>query len=466
MADELWKLGAVDLAAAIRSKQASSREVVSAHLDRIAAVNPSLNAITVTLAESALSAADAADAVLASGAQVGPLHGVPFTSKENIDVAGSPTTQGVVAMEHAVASADAAHVARLRAAGAIPLARTNMPDFALRWHTDNALRGATKNPWDASRTPGGSSGGEAASLATGMTPLGLGNDLGGSLRWPSQCCGTAAIKPSLGRVATASETPTSENPLTFQLFAVEGPMARNVRDLRLSLQLMSVPNSRDARYVPAPIAGPEVPRRVAMCIDPAGMGVAPAIAAGVRKAGEMLRDTGYEVEEVDVPMVAEAFQLWARLLLSEVSTVALPILGELLSEDAAKFLSYAIAGAPPFTYPEYMVAWMQRQTVANAWERFLGQYPLLLGPVSTMQPFPVGYDIAGQEQFADVLTAHRLLVTANLLGLPAAVVPVELANGLPQGVQIIGGRYREDLCLDAAEAIESRAGALTPIDPR
>jgi amidase len=369
-------------------------------------------------------------------------------------------------MEHAVSPGDSAHVARLREAGAIPLARTNLPDFALRWHTDNALRGATKNPWDPHRTPGGSSGGEAASLAAGMTPLGLGNDLGGSLRWPSQCCGTAAIKPSFGRIATASAVPSPENPLTLQMFAVEGPMARNVRDLRLALRLMSVPDARDALYVPAPFDGPSVPRRVAMCVDPAGMGVSPAIAEGVRKAGEMLRDAGYEVEEVDAPMVAEAFQLWARLLLSDVETVFLPVAGQLLSADAATFLRYAIAGAPPFTYPEYMVGWMQRHAIANAWEGFLARYPLLLGPVSTMQPFPVGYDLAGQEQMYNILTAHRLIVTANLLGLPAAVVPVDVANGLPQGVQIIGARYREDLCLDAAEAIESRAGALTPIDPR
>ena len=204
---ELWKLGASDLAAKIRAKEIKSREVVEAHLRRIAEVNPKLNAVTVTLDDEALKAADLADRATAAGGQLGPLHGVPISVKENIDVTGSATTQGIVAMEHAIPSIDAPQVAQLKAAGAIPFARTNLPDFGLRWHSDNALRGATKNPWDASLTAGGSSGGEAAALATGMSPLGLGNDYGGSLRWPSQCNGTAALKPTLGRVADTQDRP-------------------------------------------------------------------------------------------------------------------------------------------------------------------------------------------------------------------------------------------------------------------
>ncbi|HEX6031924.1 MAG TPA: amidase family protein, partial [Tepidiformaceae bacterium] len=235
-ATELWRLGAADLATLIRTKEVKSREVVSAHLDRIAAVNPKVNAVTVVLADAALAAADAADRAVAAGSEVGALHGVPMTVKENIDVAGSATTQGIVAMAEAVPPMDAPHIAQLKAAGAIPMARTNLPDFGLRWHTDNALRGATKNPWDASRTPGGSSGGEAVALATGMTPLGMGNDYGGSLRWPSQCAGTAALKPTLGRVAQASALAPEEATITLQMFAVEGPMARHVRDLRLAFE--------------------------------------------------------------------------------------------------------------------------------------------------------------------------------------------------------------------------------------
>ncbi len=200
MSTELWRWSAADLAQAIRTKQTSSREVVQAHLGRIAAVNDSIRAVTAVLDESALAAADAADRAVAAGEPLGPLHGVPITVKENIDLTGSANTEGAVALKDAVPPVDAPHVAQMKAAGAIPIGRTNLPDFGLRWHTDNELHGATRNPWNPARTPGGSSGGEAAALATGMTPLGMGNDYGGSLRWPSQCCGTAAIRPSLGRV--------------------------------------------------------------------------------------------------------------------------------------------------------------------------------------------------------------------------------------------------------------------------
>ena len=231
MQSELGRLGVTELARAIREKQASSREVVQAHLDRINAVNGGLNAVTVVLREQALRAADEADQALAKGAELGPLHGIPMSVKENIDLANSPTTSGVVALKEAVPPLEAPHVTQLKRAGAIPLGRTNLPDFGLRWYTDNALRGATKNPWDSSRTPGGSSGGDAVALATGMTPLGLGNDYAGSLRYPSQCCGTTAIRPTFGRVARASSLARAEPPITLQLFDVQGPMARRIRDL-------------------------------------------------------------------------------------------------------------------------------------------------------------------------------------------------------------------------------------------
>ena len=193
MADELWRRGAGELAALIRDKQVSSVEVVQAHLDRIEAVNGPVNAVTVTLADEALAAARDADSRPPSG----PLHGVPFTIKENLDVVGSATTNGVPAFVDALPPLDAPVVERMKAAGAIPLARTNLPEMALRIATDNPLRGRTCNPWDLTRCSGGSSGGEGAALATGMTPIGLGNDIGGSLRNPAFCNGIASIKPCL-----------------------------------------------------------------------------------------------------------------------------------------------------------------------------------------------------------------------------------------------------------------------------
>src|SRR4051795_4502864 len=235
---EIWELSAARQAAAIRARELSSREVVAAHLERIESVNPAVNALRVVLSEQALAAAD--EAARSTG---GPLHGVPVSVKENVDVAGTATSWGV--LEHAIAPLDAPVVANLRQAGAIVLGRGNMADFALRWHTESALAGATINPRDPSLTPGGSSGGEAAALATGMIGLGVGNDLGGSLRFPSQCCGTVALRPSHGRIPDAGVIPASETALSIQQFNVQGPMARTIEDLWLAFEVMSAPSPRD-----------------------------------------------------------------------------------------------------------------------------------------------------------------------------------------------------------------------------
>ena len=248
---ELWRKSALELAAMIRGREVSSREVVQAHLDRVEVVNPHINAVVRLLPEQALAAADEADRLAADGTWLGPLHGVPFTVKENIDLAGTPTTQGVPALAEAIAPVDAPPVERLRAAGAIAFGRTNLPDFALRVHTDSALHGLTRNPWNPQRTPGGSSGGEAAALATVMSPLGLGTDLGGSLRNPAHCCGVASIKPSTGAVPAASVIPPQDQTISYQLMSVNGVMARRIADLRAGFIAIAGQHPRDPLSVPA-----------------------------------------------------------------------------------------------------------------------------------------------------------------------------------------------------------------------
>lgn len=468
MQTELWCLGLTELAKAIRERQVSSREVVQAHLDRIQTVNDRVNAVTVVLHEQALRAAEEADQALAKGFAVGPLHGVPMTVKENIDLANSPTTSGVVALKDTIPPIEAPHVTHLKRAGAIPIGRTNLPDFGLRWSTENALRGATKNPWDFSRTPGGSSGGDAVALATGMTPLGLGNDYGGSLRYPSQCCGTTAIRPTCGRVAWASSLARAEYPITIQLFAVQGPMARHVRDLRLALEVMSSPDARDPWWTPASQVGPALPQplKVGVSVDPGHSGVDRNVAAGVRKTAQLLSAAGYAVEEIDPPAIAEAAALWAQLVTADIRAVFLPAMKEMACPDALTALQHLLELVPESTLLSYIQGLAERNRIAREWSQFALQYPLILGPVSTIQPFPIGYDIAGKAQVQELLHAMRLVVSVNLLGLPSVAVPVGLADGIPQGVQIIGPRYREDLCLDAAEAIERQVDMLTPIDPK
>src|SRR6476660_2217140 len=242
---ELWQLSASELAQRMARRQLSSVEAVDAHLARIDEVNPALNALVRVLADEARAGAILADKRLAAGESVGPLHGVPFTVKENIDMAGLPTTWGVPALAKAVAPVDAPVVERMRAAGAIPIARTNLPDMALRVHTDSSLHGLTRNPWHPGRTAGGSSGGEPAALATGMSPIGLGNDIGGSLRNPASACGIASIRPSAGRVPDAGLIPNEDFLIAAQLMLVQGPMARRVADVRLALEVLMGAHPRD-----------------------------------------------------------------------------------------------------------------------------------------------------------------------------------------------------------------------------
>jgi len=301
-----------------------------------------------------------------------------------------------------------------------------------------------------------------------MTPLGIGNDYGGSLRWPSQCCGTAALKPTFGRIPQASSLAPEEATITLQLFAVQGPMARHVRDLRLAFENMCAGDPRDPWWVPAPLRGPQVEKRVAVTTDPGGEGVDPDVAAGVRRAADALKDAGWIVEEVEPPSVGAARDLWGGLVRYELEAGFVPILQQLGGEDANHFLEIGLGGMQQLDPGGYVRGLADRQRLAREWAEFSTKYPILLGPVSTMQPFPVGFDLEGPDEIQQLLRGFNLVVTANLLGLPVAVVPAGIgaSTGLPQCVELIGARYREDVCLDAAEAIEQRLGVVTPIDPR
>jgi amidase len=465
-ASDLWRRSATQLAEAIRTRQVSSEEVIEAHLRRIEAVNSSINAVTVVLGEQALEAAKAADRAVVGGGYLPPLHGVPITIKETIDVVGTPTTLGVRALAGAYPGLDAPQVERVRAAGAIPIGRTNCPDFGIRWHTDSELQGPTVNPWDRSRTPGGSSGGEAAALATGMTPLGLGNDLGGSLRWPAQCCGIAALKPTMGRIPRASSIEPVDAPISTQLMLVEGPMARRVADLRTAFEVMAGASWRDPWSVPAPLRGPEPgkPVRVALVVDPAGQGTANQVQDGLRQAGNALDDAGYTVDEVEPPSIAAAAKNWLDILSGDFRPV-LQIMSFPWGADTDRFVSALFELAPepdPLTTIQTFVI---RQSLLRAWGEFQNEHPLIVAPIFTDIPFEVGADLT-TAGVAEILREMRMAIAVNALGLPAVALPVGIADGLPQSVQVIGPRYREDLCLDAAAAMEDRLGIITPIDPR
>ena len=465
---ELWRMSALDLAAAIRSKQVSSREVVEACLHRIEAVNPSVNAVPVLFAEQALEAAYVADRAVAAGGQLPRFHGVPFVVKSNIDVAGTPTTQGMMALAEAFPRIDAPTVERMKAAGGIPIGHTNMPNGAIRWHCESELYGATINPWDRTRTAGGSSAAVAVAIATGMSPLGLGNDGLGSLRHPAQCCGISVLKPTLGRIPNASSVPGPDaGAIGVQLMTVNGPLARRVADLRAALDVLAGSTWRDPWSVPAPlrIAQPVRPIRVAVVLDPAGGGTAKQVQEGVTKAANALAGAGYDLEEVEPPSI----DLAAKTCLDMYNTPDVRAMWQMVSQiapaDTKQFLTqfYAVAGDPGPVAT--LQAFVTRHSLLKAWGEFQETRPLIIAPISTDIPFRAGTDLS-ENRVAEEIHSMRMTTAVNALGLPAVAVPVGIADGLPQAVQVIGPRFREDLCLDTAQALEERLGIIAPIDPR
>lgn len=465
---EYWRLSAGEMARRVASGEVTSRALVESHLARIEAVNPRINAVVRVLGDEALAAAAEADRKRWEGGSIGPLHGVPFTIKECIDVAGLPTTWGNPALAEAIAAGDAPVVERLRAAGAIPIGRTNLPDFALRPSTDSTLHGLTRNPWDHDRTAGGSSGGDAAALASGMTPIGLGSDLGGSLRNPANACGVVSVRPSAGRVPAAAAVPGPEH-ITLQLMNVQGPMARTVADVGLVLEALIGAHPLDPWSIDAPLAGKPVagPIRVAVMSSLPGSPLEPAVADAVRGAADALANAGYDVVEALPPRYEEAIANWAELIVGDQRYGTEGML-PLLSPDALRYFKFYLDSVPPFASSFDMSdAFQRRHGIARDWSVFQDSHPIILGPTWTRVTPGHGYDIVGEDLDA-LLETIWPVVPSNLLGLPSVCVPsrIDPATGMPIGVLVGGRRFREDLCLDAAAVIEAAANVSTPIDPR
>jgi amidase len=466
MADELWRKGALELAGMVARKEVSSREVVQAHLARIDEVNPRLNAVVRRLDDTALAAADAADAAVAAGGPLGPLHGVPVTVKENIDLAGTPTTQAVVALADAIAPIDAPLVERVRAAGAIPIGRTNLPDFGLRVTTESSLHGNTHNPWHPTRTTGGSSGGEGSALASGMSPLGFGNDIGGSLRNPATCCGITSIKPTTGVVPFATVIPPEDGGISSQLMLTDGPMARHVADVRAGLLAIAGYHDRDARSLPVHLVDRAAGRqlKVAVLTDPPGGSTHPEVSAAIRRAADVLNDSGAAVVDATPPSFERALELWSVILLQEIHA-NLPLLEMVMGDAGKKFLSFGAEMFPEISVPELMHAFVDRNRVDREWHGFLTEYDVLLMPTWSQPPFELGFDVESIDNALAVLELLRPVMPANVLGLPAAVVPSGMADGMPVGAQLVGRKFADLTCLSAAQMVEDALGTITPIDP-
>lgn len=456
----LHEYDASSLARLVRTREVSSREVVEAHLARIDALNGYLGAITVTLNASALAAADAADRSEARG----PLHGVPFTVKENIDCVGSATTHGVPALRDALPYVNAPAVARLQAAGAILLGRTNLSEMGLRLCTSNPLHGRTLNPYDRRLTVGGSSGGDAAAVATGMTPLGLGGDIGGSLRVPAQCCGVATLKPTTGRVAHAASLDPRDHGLSGQLMLSLGPIARSVADLRVSLSILAGRDLRDPRSVDVPLQGPAPEaRRAALVTRLPGAPLDAVTIAAVERAGALLQAAGWEVEEAVPPELGRVNDVFTKLLAADLS-VLVPQMQPLVSEALTLHLERICRAGKLHEASSHRVH-TERSRLLRAWSGFFSDYPVVLGPNWARPFWPVDADLDPRSGVALLEETVRFIAPGNALGIPSVAIPMGVVDGLPTGIQIYADLWREDLCLSAAEIIEAGVTVRSPIDP-
>ena len=459
---DLWKQSATELAATIRNREVKPSEAVASVLERVAAHNGHLNAITYDLADQARADALAADDEVAGGGALGPLHGVPVTIKENIDQVGLPNPNGVPAFAELIATEDAPLVANLRRAGAIVIGRTNVPEFSMRGTTDNPLRGRTRNPWGDPISPGGSSGGAGAACATGMGPLHHGNDIGGSLRFPAMANGVTTVKPTNNRVPVFNSSATGERGPLAQVMSVQGIIARHADDVRLATSVMVEPDPRDPTSPPVPFEGPAIdgPVTVAVATETAGYDMHPGIAELIERASLQLTDAGYRVVHVESPPVVEAAKGWFSTASTEMEATLLPPIRQYGSETINDIFDNYFKMSELLDRDGYIAAFADRTRLMRDWNLFLHEHPLVLTPFMMRPMYDHDYDARGFDEVKDLFESAIYSTGINYLGLPAGVIGMDLVEDRPAAVQIVGRRFREDLICDALSAIEDRNGVL------
>jgi amidase len=459
---DLWRLSAAEMASLVKSKKVSAKEAATAALARLDAVNPKINAVVDHRPEDVLAQAAAVDAAIGRGEDAGPLGGVPVTVKVNIDQEGFATTNGLKLQRDAIAKSNNPVIDNLRKSGAVILGRTNCPAFSYRWFTTNLIHGDTRNPRDPSITPGGSSGGAGAAVAAGIGHIAHGTDIAGSIRYPAYACGVHGLRPTMGRIA-AFNAALPERPIGPQISAVSGPLARTIGDIRIALAAMSARDYRDPWWVPAPLEGPAMPKRVAMCLNPDGLDPVPEVKAAVADAGKRLARAGWIVEEItNTPPLREAADLQTKLWLGDGYEAQLETAEREGDPGALACLRGNRAKVHPFDLSKALT---RRATLTREWLALFENYAVLLMPVSGELPFPDQLDRKDEASFARVWHAQLPQIAIPFMGLPGLTVSTGLVGRVPVGVQLVSGRYREDLCLAAGEAIEAGGTPSAAIDP-
>src|SRR3981189_2114249 len=463
--EDLWRLSAADIAALIRSKKVSAKEAASAAMAVLNAVNPSINAVVDHRPADVLAQAGAIDAAIAANQGLGPLAGVPVTVKVNIDQEGFATTNGLKLQRDVIAATNNPVIDNLRKAGAVILGRTNCPAFSYRWFTTNLIHGDTKNPRDPGITPGGSSGGAGAAVAAGIGHIAHGTDIAGSIRYPAYACGVHGLRPTIGRIA-AFNASLPERPIGPQISAVSGPLARTVGDLRMALAAMFGKDRREPWGVPAPLEGPPMPKRAALCLRPDGLETVAEVKAAVADAGKRLQRAGWVVEEIETtPPLREAADLQTKLWLGDSYEAQLEAAEREGDPGALACLRGNRAKVFPFDAAAFSQALTRRATLTREWLQFFDKYAVVVMPVSAELPFPDGLDRRDDASFARVWRAQLPQIAIPFMGLPGLTVSTGLVGRVPVGVQVVSGRYREDLCLLAGEAIEAGGTPSAPVDP-
>ena len=463
--NDLVFLSAVLMAERIRKKRLSPVEIVDAHLGQIERLNPTLNAFVQVDAEGARQAAQDAEIAVMHGKTLGPLHGIPISIKSSMAVAGMLCESGTRLRAGFVPVLDAPLVERLRAAGAIVMGVTNTPEFLMAWETDNLLYGRTNNPWDLQRTPGGSSGGEAAAIAAGMSAGGVGSDGGGSIRVPAHFSGICGLKPTPGRIPATGHYPVSAGP--FALIGVVGPMARAVDDLKVLFEVMQGPDIGDACAAPVPVRWPTEHEtrklRVGYFEDDGRTLVTAGTRAAVRSAAEALRGAGFQVEHFQPEGLEEARRLWHKFFVVAGGMLLRPMFGGResdLSPLLKQFLEWS-AAEPALTGETLLEVWIQRDALRARFLKQMEHYPILVCPAAAIPAFRHGertWQVEGKT--VHYLDAWSYTEFFNLLGNPAAVVPVgHSSERLPIGVQIVGRPWQEEQVLSVAAALERECGA-------
>lgn len=446
--DELVQQSLRAIAKLIQLREVSPVEVAEAYLERIERLNPALNAI-VTVAPDVVERARAAEAALLRGDEIGALHGVPVTVKDTIDTAGLRTTSGSKIRMDYVPAIDAPAVARLKAAGAIVLGKTNAAEMAMDYTADNPVFNRTNHPFDPRLTPGGSSGGEAVAIATHMSPGGIGSDLAGSVRIPAHFCGICGLKPTTGRIPGEMQFPPSIGP--YSLGAVIGPMARNAGDLRLLFGALSRDPFERSIF---DLRG----TRVAWYTDDGVAPVTEETANAVARAARALSDAGLIVEERRPPHVERGYEMWLKVF-SRASVVQLRSVYKGRESEGGSFVRWRLGTAdntPTPTLDEYIAGWMERDRLREELLQWMETTPIIIAPVGATPAYPHDtLKVTVRGSTFGTFKAFSYAQTFSVFDLPVVTVPAGKSNdGLPIGVQIAGPPFAEETILAAAEIVE------------